>query len=84
MQISQNRNPIAEYFVGIVVISIMGFAYAPFVMWFWDLLVCKIVSCATPITYIQSYLAYLFFVVLPKIMPIRFNLRNQDKKTTLK
>lgn len=64
-------SPVAAFAVAVCVTSVVGFAYALPIMWFWNLLVCKVLPCASRITYMESYLAYLFFVVLPKIMPIR-------------
>jgi glycerol-3-phosphate acyltransferase PlsY len=84
MRTDFNDNIAYRYFFGVMLIAVIGFAYAPFIMWFWNLVVCKIVSCAARITYMQSYIAYLFFVVLPKIMPIRFNLQNNFGKTEKK
>lgn len=74
-----NNNAFAVYVMAVACITVVGFLYAPFIMWFWNGLVCKLVPVVAKITYMQSYLAYLFFVVLPRIMPIRFNVANTPK-----
>lgn len=70
------------WFVGMLAISVLGFVYAIFIMLAWNKLAVRLCDSLSEITYVQSYLVYLFFVVLPRIMPIRFTTtrRNADGK----
>lgn len=60
------------WLIATVIISAVGLLYAVFIMLAWNGLAVKLCSSLSEITYWQSYLVYLFFVVLPRIMPIRF------------
>lgn len=66
-----NPSPAAVFAVAMLVTAAVGLLYALPIMWFWNLLVCQVLACASRITYMESYMTYLFFVVLPKVMPIR-------------
>lgn len=73
------NNNFAIWVISILILSLVGFVYAPIIMVFWNFLVAKILETATTMTYWQAYIVYMFFVVLPKIMPIRVT-QNTIKK----
>ena len=56
-------NNFAIWLVSILILSLVGFAYAPIIMLFWNFLVVKILATASAMTYWQAYIVYLFFVV---------------------
>lgn len=72
-------NNFAIWLVSILILSLVGFAYAPIIMLFWNFLVVKILATASAMTYWQAYIVYLFFVVLPKLMPIRVTKNTNTK-----
>ena len=55
-------NNFALWLVSILILSLVGFAYAPIIMLFWNFLVVKILATASAMTYWQAYIVYLFFV----------------------
>lgn len=73
------NNNFAIWIISILILSLVGFAYAPIIMVFWNFLVVKILETVTTMSYWQAYIVYMFFVVLPKIMPIRIT-QNTIKK----
>lgn len=73
------NNNFAIWVISILILSLVGFAYAPIIMVFWNFLMVKILATATTMSYWQAYIVYMFFVVLPKIMPIRIT-QNTIKK----
>ena len=59
-------NNFALWLVSILILSLVGFAYAPIIMLFWNFLVVKILATASTMTYWQAYIVYLFFVFANK------------------
>lgn len=72
------NNNFAIWIISILILSLVGFAYAPIIMFFWNFIVVKLLTASTSMTYWQAYIVYMFFVVLPKIFPIRVNVKNEQ------
>lgn len=72
------NNNFAIWIISILILSLVGFAYAPIIMVFWNFIVVKLLTASTSMTYWQAYIVYMFFVVLPKIFPIRVNVKNEQ------
>lgn len=68
-----------SFATAIAILCAVGLLYAVFIEAFWNGVVVEVVSAACKITYWKSYAVFLFFAVLPKIMPIRFNFKNNGK-----